>query len=166
MNTRTFITSSLLTLGIACSGSAAPAQKPRATLSNKEVAQLFTIFDTNGDMRLYGKELDPVRPKLALLDGNGDGEVAVLEFTMAMAKAQAARQAGAAPAPAAPPKAAPTPAPADEFAALDANRDGVLTGAEFGTHRENARFDENRDGRVSRAEWTAGQARERAGILR
>ena len=164
MNTRTFA-AGLLALGIACSGSAAAAQKAPETLTNKDVAQLFTIFDTNGDMKLSGKELDPIRPKLSLFDGNGDGEVAVLEFTMTVAKAQAARQAGAAPA-APPPKAAPTPAPADEFTALDANRDGVLTGAEFGTHRENARFDENRDGRVSRAEWTAGQARERAGILR
>lgn len=62
---------------------------------------------------------------------------------------------------------------AERFAALDANRDGMVTQAEFDARRaamkaerRNARFaalDANRDGQVSRAEFDAGAHNGRGG---
>ena len=110
MTSRTLIAASLLAIATACSGSPPEAQETAKTaeaaetpktLTNQDIAQLFTSYDADGDMNLKGKELDPIRAKLAEFDGNGDGEVALMEYTMAMAKVQAG--AGPAPKPAAAP---------------------------------------------------------------
>jgi Ca2+-binding EF-hand superfamily protein len=113
----------------------------------------FQLADSNGDGRLTEFELASVAEKIKLLDQNGDGRVTPHEMPMVSRFELVRTDTRLAAGPLDAETTQTDEADADWFSAMDANRDGVISRAEFlGSRDDFLAADVDKDGFVSRVE--------------